>query len=90
MIYRALFNAVPPRLVDRRDDRGNFAFLAVCRGDVDCLRFSALPAKAAITDSPIAMKRAQGPSAPTLWQLTRSGQAEAALAKDQAANLVVC
>src|SRR5260370_41571491 len=56
----------------RRGDRGNFALPAAHPGDVDCLRFSVSLANAAITDSPIAMNRAQGPSTPTLWQLTRA------------------
>src|ERR1700692_2897492 len=72
MIYRALFNVGPLRPVDRRGDRGNLAFSALCRGDAGCLRFSVSRAKATITDSPIAVKRAEGPSTPTLWQLTRA------------------
>ncbi len=33
MAYRALFSAVPPRLVERGDDRGTFALPAAYRGD---------------------------------------------------------
>jgi hypothetical protein len=38
MAYRALFSAVPPRLVERGDDRATFALPAAYRGDRECLR----------------------------------------------------
>jgi len=38
MVYRTLFSAVPPRVVERGDDRGTFALRAAYRGDRVCLR----------------------------------------------------
>jgi hypothetical protein len=38
MVYRTLFSAVPPRVVERGDDRGTFALRAAYRGDRICLR----------------------------------------------------
>jgi hypothetical protein len=38
MVYRRLFSAVAPRVVERGDDRGTFALRAAYRGDRERLR----------------------------------------------------
>src|SRR6202140_4082109 len=71
MSYRAPFSTAR-ELGERGDGGGTFALRATYRGDRECLRPFVPSAKAAITASPILINRAQGPSTPALWRLTRA------------------